>query len=238
MNFDVVPNANQWLEQRWQGAEFDGTLDANINADTNVTGFPFSIECDVKCNSGSGADYFVSVSPNTAQYFDIHKTSLTVRVNRRGGGVGPIATSTSFSITVGQWHSYKVVFPSETSFTITFDGTSETFTGLTSVPFSIAATTGDLWVGQFRESLGESPDFDIKNVVVKQGTTSTNDQPLLGTSLDLSDNLFHGTDTDNDYVRLTDVSYQAGDTVEQPFSVNDDTAGRVSELVQFTFPKV
>ena len=101
------------------------------------------------------------------------------------------------------------------------------------VLFSSATTTVYGWA--IRASLA-SPDFEIKNVVVKQGTTSTNDQPLLGTSLDLSDNLFHGTDTDNNYNRLTDVSYQAGDTVEQPFSVNDDTSGRVSELIQFIFP--
>ena len=60
--------------------------------------------------------------------------------------------------------------------------------------------------------------------------------PLLGCSLDLSSQLNHGTDTDITYNRLTDVSYQAGDTVEQPFSVNDDTSGRVSELIQFIFP--
>ena len=58
---------------------------------------------------------------------------------------------------------------------------------------------------------------------------------MLGGSIDLA-NVNHGADTDVVYNRLTDVSYTAGDTVEQPFSVNDDTSGRVSELIQFTFP--
>jgi hypothetical protein len=59
--------------------------------------------------------------------------------------------------------------------------------------------------------------------------------PLLGTSLDLSASVNHGTDTDVVYNRLTDVSYQPGDAVEQPFSVTTSD-GKVSDLVQFTFP--
>jgi hypothetical protein len=61
------------------------------------------------------------------------------------------------------------------------------------------------------------------------------DMPLLGCSLDLSSNVNHGTDTDVVYNRLTDVSYQAGDTVEQPFSVST-TGNKVYDLVKFTFP--
>jgi hypothetical protein len=56
--------------------------------------------------------------------------------------------------------------------------------------------------------------------------------------LDLSSSLNNATETATDitFNRLTDTSYTAGDVVEQPFSVNDDTSGRVSELIQFTFP--
>ena len=79
-------------------------------------------------------------------------------------------------------------------------------------------------------------DGQLKNISATNNGLPYVDMPLLGTSLDLSANVNHGTDTDITYNRLTDVSYQAGDTVEQPFSVNDDTSGRVSELIQFTFP--
>ena len=57
---------------------------------------------------------------------------------------------------------------------------------------------------------------------------------MLGGSIDLA-NVNHGADTDVVYNRLTDVSYTAGDTVEQPFSVST-TGNKVYDLVKFTFP--
>ncbi len=236
VNFDVVANANQWLEQRWQGAEFDGTLNANINADTDLTSYPFTLKASVYLNSLSVVNQLITVSDATSTYIGFQvETDGALNIRRRNGGSAMNEDST-FTLSTGQWYEIEATF-NQTSTTMIVDGVTEEMTGQLSVNM-FPCGEDDLYIGQRSATLGTSPEFRIRNVVVKQGTTSTNDQPLLGTSLDLSDNLFHGTDTDNNYIRLTDVNYQAGDIVEQPFSVNDATAGRVSELIQFTFPKV
>jgi len=175
----------------YYGASFDGTLDANINADTNIIGYPFSIECDIRFTGTGGTEQPLYVSFGTGNYFGIVKLSGgSVRIQRRATVTAN--TDTDFDFLAATWHSIKVDYLSATSLSVTFDGQTELHTGETSVPFP-ALTMDDLWVGQFRSTLGESPDFDIKNVVVKQGDTIVNDLPLYKDALDRSSNCNHGT---------------------------------------------
>lgn len=179
----------------YYGANFDGTLNANINADTNVTGYPFTIECDANINSLSGNNFLAFLSPDNAQYFGLYiATSGNVRVFRKSGGVTSEVVTSSTAV-VGQWHKTKIVFESETEFTLTFDSSPELFTAQTSVTYTLTAAAGDLWVGQYRPAIGESPDFKIRNVVVKQGDTTVNDLPLYKDALgrEAGDDPKHGT---------------------------------------------
>ena len=175
------------------GASFDNTTNANINADTAITGYPFSIECDVNINSLSGNNFLTFLSPDNAQYFGLYVASSgNVRVFRKSGGVTSEVVTSSTAV-VGQWHKTKIVFESETEFTLTFDSVPELFASQTSVTYTLTAVANDLWIGQYRPAIGESPDFKIKNVVVKQGDTIVNNLPLYIDPLDRSSNCYHGT---------------------------------------------
>jgi len=177
----------------YYGCEFDGTLDANINADTNITGFPFTLKANIT-STASAAQEFVFLSPTSSQYFGIRQASgRDLRIMRRGGGVGPENTTTSFTLVDGVSTDVEVTFLSATELTVTVDGVTEAFEAETSVTFPIAAGDGDLYIGQQRNSLGNSPEFEIKNVVVKQGDPIVNDHPLYKDALDRSPNCFHGS---------------------------------------------
>jgi len=175
----------------YYGCEFDNTVDANINADTNVTGFPFSISATVR-NNDTGVGYYAAISEATNNYFAIAgSTSAGFYIVRRNTTL--FTDNSSFGLTQDQWYDFEVIFTSATTATVIVNGVAEILTGLDSVSFSGPMTDGDLWIGQFRSSLGESPNFEIKNVVVKQGDTIVNDLPLYKDALDRSSSCNHGT---------------------------------------------
>jgi hypothetical protein len=232
VNFDVVPNANQWLEQRWIGAEFDGSASRLDIVNTGTTIFQFDDVWEWKAllfTSTSGVQGIATIG-NATEGFTLTASEL-IKTHFQAGYV-----NVDVGYTLGEENDLTVSMDgSGTSLTLSninaTNGLTEytriaAFTQIGEPTVIIGKTGGSYWDGEMRS---------LK--YTHEGTVYF-DTPLLGCSLDLSSEVNHGTDTNITYNRLTDVSYQAGDTVEQPFSVNDDTAGRVSELIQFTFPKV
>lgn len=179
----------------YYGAAFDNTLDANINAGTNVTGFPFTIECDIKFPSLTSSEFLVFITATSTQYFGLSRHGSNIRVRRRGATSGTVNFTTNQTVVVDQWHNVKVTFHSTTSLTVTVDDDSELYTGLTSVTHPIAATTNGLLIGQYASVLGATPNYEIKNVIVKQGDTVVNDLPLYKDALgrEAGDDPKHGT---------------------------------------------
>jgi hypothetical protein len=231
VDFDVVANANQWLEQRWQEAEFDG-VSSEIDIDDAKS--QFSIASDFSGSMLFRLDTSVnqallSSTTSASDRFSIFYQSANLRISARKG-----ATTVSKSIAFSggsdfDWHKITWDYNSAGhTITATLDGVEFDGASLANPLATAGAKIGASTTGTF------VLDGAVRNVRVDSGS----DWPTLGTSLDLSPQVNHGTDTDITYNRLTDVSYTAGATVSQPFSVNDATAGRVSELIQFTFPKV
>jgi hypothetical protein len=237
VNFDVVANANQWLEQRWIDASFDGlTSRIAIPADLISVARDCTITCLVDAEDTTNSQFIgITASSSNKIAFELvnaddlriafddgatadGKSEINVLINE-------VLISVDWDGTAGDYNS------------ATIDGVAMSGSAVASRSSAVGAyigtaSTGGIF-GAYQPFTGDLRGFRFTDQSVEVLNT-----PLLGCSLDLSSQVNHGTDTDVVYNRLTDVSYQAGDTVEQPFSVNDDTAGRVSELIQFTFPKV
>jgi hypothetical protein len=233
VNFDVVPNANQWLEQRWQEAEFDG-VSSKIELPNLL-----SIDRDVEVRLKFKADAWTS---NQTLFCCNNGSSNRIGIVSHGGNIrvffydGTIALKASETATIGEEHEVYVKYKASTYELIsaTLDGVEMSGVATASVNSSTGSFLGINSTGAVWGSVGFY-EGSIRGLVLHDNGVKVLDMPLLGASLDLSQ-VNHGTDTDVVYNRLTDLSYTAGDTVEQPFSANDATAGRVSELVQFTFP--
>jgi hypothetical protein len=227
VDFDVVSNANQWLEQRWQESEFNNTT-SKIAIPALMTGAT-SLEIEAVVKSGDVNAYRVIYGQDASQAKVLIRITNTGTVNVFLNN-GAVNLTGSTVIDDDEWHTVKAVYDG-VDVRIFVDGVLDV------TPFAftspITTYTHDDFIGQWNGS--QSFDGEIKNLTATKDGVLVLDVPLLGTSLDLSQ-VNHGTDTDITYNRLTDTSYTAGDVVEQPFSVNDDTSGRVSELIQFTFP--
>ena len=229
VNFDVVANANQWLEQRWQESEGDGvgylTLDdaITLSGACRIEFLAFSTNFEL------GNEMVIGSSTTDIKFGFLSASGVFARFV--DGGSSDVGSVTG--VTNGVEHSFVFERDASDICTLTYDGTEYSL-------FSGAAQSGNVEIDYiFRGSAIQVFDGTIRNLkIIDDGTTVLDFAPLI--DLDLSSSLNNATETVTDitYNRLTDVSYQAGDTVEQPFSVNDDTAGRVSELIQFTFPKV
>jgi hypothetical protein len=230
VDFDVVPNANQWLEQRWIDASFDGVTSRLDIGNTGTTIFQFDDVWEWKAllfTSALGIQGITTVGNATEGFNLTGGTSIQTHF-----GAGYVSVGVGY--TRGE----------ENDLTVSMDGSGTSLTlsninatnGLTENT-RIAAFTQ---IGEPTVSMGLNGgnwwDGEMRSLKYTHEGTVYFDTPLLGCSLDLSSEVNHGTDTNIVYNRLTDTSYTAGDVVEQPFSVNDDTSGRVSELIQFTFP--
>ncbi len=173
------------------GASFNGTLDANINADTAVNAYPFSIECDFRTSNAASTTEIIYANGDISRYFGLRISGGNLGIQRRNV-TSYSDTSLTLALSNDTWHKIKAVFTSETTATLTLDGVTEELSGLTSVDI---LTATKIYIGQFRSSLGKSPNFDIKNVVVKQGDTIVNDLPLYKDALgrEAGDDPKHGT---------------------------------------------
>lgn len=223
VDFDVVANANQWLEQRWQDTEGDGVGYLTLDSAITLSG-AFDVEFLHYASSYSSAESIIGHSSETSQ-IGFSATKYFIRVLNGGSSDNTIAAPS-----INQWHSVKIARDSSDIVTATIDGTETTL-------FSGAAQSGDFVINQiFKGTLGIFTG-NVRNVKITDNTTIIMDFDSL-IDIDLSSSVNHATETATDitFNRLTDTSYTAGDVVEQPFSVNDDTSGRVSELIQFTFP--
>ena len=223
VDFDVVANANQWLEQRWQDTEGDGIGYLTLDSEITLSGV-FDVEFLHYASSYASAESIIGHSSETSQ-IGFSSTKYFIRVLNGGSSDNTIAAPS-----INQWHSVKIARDSSDIVTATIDGTETTL-------FSGAAQSGNFVINQiFKGTLGIFTG-NVRNVKITDDTTIIMDFDSL-IDLDLSSSLNNTTETVTDitYNRLTDVSYTAGDVVEQPFSVNDDTSGRVSELIQFVFP--
>lgn len=223
VDFDVVANANQWLEQRWQDTEGDGVGYLTLDSAITLSG-AFDVEFLHYASSYASAESIIGHSSETSQ-IGFSSTKYFIRVLNGGSSDNTIAAPS-----INQWHSVKIARDSSDIVTATIDGTETTL-------FSGAAQSGNFVINQiFKGTLGIFTG-NVRNVKITDDTTIVMDFDSL-IDLDLSSSLNNTTETVTDitYNRLTDTSYTAGDVVEQPFSVNDDTSGRVSELIQFTFP--
>ncbi len=94
----------------------------------------------------------------------------------------------------------------------------------------------DLLIGTIPITLGRSPDFEIKNVVVKQGDTIVNDLPLYKDALDRSDNNFHGTVTDANFLfesRELDLNPTIAQTNTRAVTTGDRSIVRIGPKAAF-----
>jgi hypothetical protein len=228
VDFDVVENANQWLEQRWQGAEFEASLVSQIISTNALSGSDLNLSGLYTLNSNSGNQY----------YFDTRPVGFTpsapVAFQRTG-------TRVEFN---GDWYDFVQSLTTEYLFefgytsssgdtTLSIDGVDLPISGGTGTSAGLAMSS-PLSIGS-RIDGNSSLEGSVRSISVTIDGAPDIKMPLLGTSLDLSSSVNHGTDTDITYNRLTDTSYTAGDVVEQPFSVST-TGNKVYDLVKFTFP--
>jgi hypothetical protein len=223
VNFDVVANANQWLEQRWQDTEGDGVGYLTLDDEITLSG-AFDIEFLLTTSDTVGAVISKS-SIGSVPKILFYNPNIFIRV----------VSSTSPDITVAQpssgvEHSYKLSRDSSGVVTLTIDGTSNTL-------FGGAAQVGTMELQDILAANGGAIlSGTLRNLkITDAGTTVLDFAPLL--DLDLSSSLNNTTEAvaGVTYNRLTDLSYTAGDAVEQPFSVST-TGNKVYDLVKFTFP--
>jgi hypothetical protein len=225
----VVANANQWLEQRWQDTEGDGVGYLTLDDEITLSGaFEISFTAYSADFNQNGMILGGSTGGTVSKIGFLTTSGGSVFVRVVNGGSG----DSTVSLPAAGEHVFVLTRNSSDIVTLSIDGTNYTL-------FSGAAQTGDMVLDQIFADQTQIFTGKLRNLkIIDDGTTVIDFAPLI--DLDLSSSLNNTTETATDitFNRLTDVSYQAGDTVSQPFSVNDDTAGRVSELIQFTFPKV
>jgi len=234
VNFDVVANANQWLEQRWIDASFNGTTSRiAIPADLISVARDCTITCLVDAEDTTNSQFIgITASSSNKIAFELvnaddlriafddgatadGKSEINVLINE-------VLISVDWDGTAGDYNS------------ATIDGVAMSGSAVASRSSAVGAyigtaSTGGIF-GAYQPFTGDLRGFRFTDQSVEVLNT-----PLLGCSLDLSSQVNHGTDTDVVYNRLTDISYKAGDTVEQPFSVST-TGNKVYDLVKFTFP--
>ena len=228
LNFDVVANANQWLEQRWQDTEGDGVGYLTLDSAITLSG-AFEISFRAYSDNFDQSGMVLGKIGSTAKVGFLSSGAGTVFVRVIDGG----SSDTTTAAPAAGEHEFILTRNDSDVVALTIDGTE-------SILFGGAAQTGDMLLNLiFKDGSTNFFTGKLRNLkIIDDGTTVLDFAPLL--KLDLSSSLNNTTETvaGVTYNRLTDLSYTAGDTVEQPFSVNDATAGRVSELIQFTFPKV
>jgi hypothetical protein len=119
VDFDVVANANQWLEQRWQESEGDGVGYLTLDSAITLSG-AFDVEFLHYASSYASAESIIGHSSETSQ-IGFSSTKYFIRVLNGGSSDNTIAAPS-----INQWHSVKIARDSSDIVTATIDGTETT----------------------------------------------------------------------------------------------------------------
>lgn len=222
VTISLAPVANtQWINHRWQNAEFNATSSYIALSDDFTWDNDFAVE--LRANVGSaGVENLLYSGSNGNYRIQVNGTDLRAVLN------GNIVDSTN-TYTVGTESLFRVEHAGGASadVTLTIDEASEVIANA-----STPSHTADIHVGA-NNTLGAFYDGTMRNLLVDEVDVTYADIPLAGNSLDLSANCNHGTDTDITYNKNIVTSWAFGDTASLPMSVT--AAGSTeSEFISFT----